>query len=75
MLSNKAVSLVEIGGKLQVSKKHAHYYQVQTQMFVCDRMYADYVVWTECDIHIEQLWRHVESRAKAFNKQVILPEV
>ena len=73
MLSNKAVSLVEIGGKLQDSKNHAHYYQVQTQMFVCDRMYADYVVWTECGIG--QLWRHVESRVKAFKMQVILPEV
>ena len=41
VLSDKADSLVVIGGKLQLSKKHAHYYQVQTQMFVCDRMYAD----------------------------------
>ena len=50
-------------------------------MFVCDRMYADYVVWTECDVHIErierdkQLWKHVELRAKAFFVQAILPEV
>ena len=54
-------------------------------MFVCDRMYADsdadYVVWTECDVHIEriehdeQLWKHVEPRAKAFFMQAILPEV
>ena len=81
VLSDMADSLVVIGGKLQLSKKHAHYYQVQTQMFVCDMMYADYVVWTECDVHIErierdeQLWKHVEPRAKAFFMQAILPEV
>ena len=81
VLSDKADSLVVIGGKLQLSKKHAHYYQVQTQLFVCDRKYADYVVWTECDVHIErierdeQLWNHVEPRAKAFFVQAILPEL
>ena len=81
VLSDKADSLVVIGGKVQLSKKHAHYYQVQIQMFVCDRKYADYVVWTECDVHIEriardeQLWEHVEPRAKAFFVQAILPEV
>ena len=50
----------------------------KTQMFVCDRMYADYVVWTECDAHIErierdeQLWKHVEPRAKTSFTQAIL---
>lgn len=63
-------------GKLQLKHSHAHYYQVQTQLLVSNREFADFVVWSEHDVHIEQiepdveLWELLKSKSRA-----ILPEL
>ena len=36
--------LKQLDGKLHLDHKHAYYYQVQTQLFVCDVEYADFCV-------------------------------
>ena len=66
---------------------HAYYYQVQTQMFVCEADYCDFVVCTfpgdqlEPDIHIErifpdeQFWSECIEKASHFFKICILPEL
>ena len=39
------------------SLKHSHsdYYQIQTQLFICEATYADLVVWTTKDCFIERI--------------------
>jgi len=52
------VLLKEVNDKLTL---HSYYYQVQTQMFVCDTQYLDFCVCTfasdgdEENVHIERL--------------------
>ncbi len=42
-------------GDLWLSKTHTYYYQVQTQVYVCNKDFPDFVVWTQNDVHIERL--------------------
>lgn len=42
-------------GELHLDETHQYYYQVQTQMGVTKTEYCYFVVWTEKDIHIEQI--------------------
>jgi hypothetical protein len=41
--------------QLKLDVKHQYYYQVQTQLGVCKIEYGYFVVWTEKDLHIEQI--------------------
>jgi len=56
-------------------------YQIQTQIHVCDVEYADFVLWTEKDIHIERIegdatmWRNVFNNSLSFFRKAILPEL
>ena len=51
--------LKEVNGKLTLDEKHLYYYQVQTQLFVCDAQYSDFCVCTftsdedQENVHIE----------------------
>ena len=48
-------------GHIHLDTSHAYYYQVQTQMFVCDVEYCDFVVCTfsaEDNMHIEHLFKN-----------------
>ena len=38
--------LKQLDGELRLDHRHAYYYQVQTQLFVCDVEYADFCVST-----------------------------
>ncbi|XP_021352053.1 uncharacterized protein LOC110449491 isoform X1 [Mizuhopecten yessoensis] len=51
----KASCLESIDGSVRLKKKHSYYSQVQTQIFVCDKQYCDFVVWTEQEVHIERI--------------------
>ena len=42
-------------GKLQLKHNHSYYYQCQLQMYVTNRMFCDFVVWSETELHIERL--------------------
>ena len=63
--------------------KHSHqyYYQVQTQLFVCDVTYADFVVWVAGKFHHERIfrddgfWEDICLRAQWFFHNVILLEL
>ena len=63
------------------SAKNMHIANTNVRVRQAVRLYADYVVLIEYDAQIERikrdelLWKHAESRAKAFFKQTILPEV
>ena len=51
---------------LYLDHKHAYYYQVQTQMFVCNVEYCDFCVCTfpesvdEFSPHVERIFRDIE---------------
>lgn len=59
--------LKQLDEKLRLDHKHAYYYQVQTQLFVCDVEYADFCVCTflmseenihdDNGIHIERIYK------------------
>ena len=70
------------GGKHLLSKKHAYYYQVQTEINICEEtIYVDFVVWTEAGIHIERIlpdaefWLDLVSKATEFYKKCLLTEL
>ena len=69
------------GGTLQLSRQHAYYYQVQTQIHVCEMEYADFVVWSQEDIHIERVlpcqefWNDISRKAVDLFNHAVLPEL
>ena len=72
---------------MYLDHSHSYYYQVQTQIFVCEVDYCDFVVCTfpenqhEPDIHIErifadeQFWSECIEKSSHFFKVCILPEI
>lgn len=79
--SHKNSSLASINGKLQLKRDHDHYFQVQTQMYVTEYAYADYVVWTNQGLFVERvtfdidLIDRVVTKVKDFFKFNVLPEL
>lgn len=77
---SSSISLPD-GDALQLKRKHAHFWQVQMQMFVCQVKYADYVVWTTKEIFIERIFLDDDFCARMllksthFFKRVLLPEL
>lgn len=83
---DKAFCLKKIDGSLSLDKKHAYYYQVQTQIFVCNVSYCDFCVCTftsepESGLYIERIyqdtsfWEECSSKAEHFFKICLLPEL
>ena len=70
-----------VDGTCQLSRNHSYYYQVQTQIFVCDEQFADFVVWSQKDIHIERVYRNedfwatITTQAHCLFQSAILPEL
>jgi len=63
-----------VAGKIQLRKSHQYYYQIQTQAFVCNADYCDFVIWTEEGLHdwVEPdhaLWDEICERATGFFKR------
>ena len=64
-----------------LKRDHAHYYQVQTQLGVLQMETCFFVVWTECDMHVERitfyvnLWEHICDRSLVLFKTAVLPEL
>ncbi|XP_067125337.1 uncharacterized protein [Centruroides vittatus] len=73
--------LVKENGIFTINKNSNYYYQMQTQIFVCNVEYCDFVVWTEKSLHIERiyrdftLWNTIIEKARNFFKFCILPEL
>ena len=77
--------------RLRLDHLHAYYYQVQTQLFVCNVDYADFCVCTfvrddknsydDSGIHIERIeknqvfWEGCVEKAQLFFKNCLLPEL
>ena len=73
---------------LHLDKKHAYYYQIQTQLHICDVEFCDFVLCTfpqssqeDMQLHIERitkdttLWHECVEKATHFFRICILPEL
>jgi hypothetical protein len=64
-----------------LNRNHPYFYQVQTQLFLCSREYADFIVWTEKEMHIERIepdsdfWEKTAKQAKSFHSMAVMPEL
>ena len=80
--------LKEVNGKLTLDEKHSYYYQVQTQLFVCDVQYSDFCVCTfgsdedQENLHIERIEKNYSfwhgecvPKAELFFRTCLLPEL
>jgi len=67
--------------ELQLSRKRAYYYEVQTQIYMCNKDFSDYVMCSQQDIHIEQMlpkqeqWVSISTATLAFFQQAVLLEL
>lgn len=71
-------------GKIRLKRDHAYYYQVQMQLFVTDKPYCDFILWTEKEStspFVERVTPDVTffdkelERACEFFKKCIIPEL
>ena len=68
-------------GCLHLKRDHPYYYQCQLQLYVSQRAYCDFVVWTEADVHVERITEDrpflevVIPVAEKFFKLCVLPEL
>jgi hypothetical protein len=68
-------------GELSLDNKHNYYFQVQTQLGVTKCESCFFIVWTEKDIHIEEidfdkeLWDTIQNKSEIFFRTAILPEL
>jgi hypothetical protein len=68
-------------GRITLKDDHAYFYQVQTQIFLCNAEYCDFVLWTNEGLHVERIlpdvlfWHGVLEECTKFFKIVILPEL
>ncbi|XP_062576035.1 uncharacterized protein LOC134237903 [Saccostrea cucullata] len=65
----------------RLKQNHPYYYQVQAQIHLCDKDYADFVVWTEKEIYMErlqansELWDEMKMKAANFHQMAVMPEL
>ncbi len=68
-------------GDLKLDHNHAYYFQVQTQLGVCSLDSAYFVVWTEEDLHQEEItfdekfWAEITQKSDHVFVSAILPEL
>lgn len=73
--------LEKYGNHFQLKKSHMYYYQIQSQLYVCDKEFSDVIVLTKADYHVERIELDVDmaedimTKSKQFFSQVILPEL
>ena len=78
---DKTFCLQTSNDMLSLKTNHAYYYQIQIQMYVTERTYCDFVVWTNHSIHIERITlnldfvRTVLGKVRIFFVKCILPEL
>jgi len=64
-----------------LKNNHPYFYQVQTQMLICGVNYADFVIWSPNNYHIEcininhKLCNEIIIKSKWFFYEAILPEL
>ncbi|XP_028297385.1 uncharacterized protein LOC114459273 [Gouania willdenowi] len=73
--------LYVVNGQVHLKKNHQYYTQVQTQLFVTESSYCDFVVWTLMDTVILRIapdtafWKARLQKAQDYFVKVALPEL
>ena len=71
-------------GEIKLKRDHAYYYQVQMQLFVTDKPYCDFILWTEKDgqaPYVERItpdlvfFEEQLEKAAVFFKKCVIPEL
>ena len=52
---NAFCMIKDVHGKWTLKREHNYFYQIQTQMFVCQRNFSDSVVWSNAGIIVERI--------------------
>ena len=69
------------GSNLSLKREHQYYYQVQAQLFLCEKQYCDLVIWSEKSIVIDRIvpdavfWSMMCRKFTSFHKNAIMPEL
>ena len=67
--------------KIHLDKRHAYYYQVQAQIFICGVEYCDCVVGTTRDLFVQRIlpdqefWENALSASSEYFSKCILPGI
>lgn len=78
---SKSACVSLTGGKLRLRTDHSYYYQVQLQMFVTQRKYCDFVLWTVREFVMLRVYYDSEfssamaQRCQLYFERVVLPEL
>ena len=70
--------VIESDGKFRLRKTHRHYYQVQMQLFVTNREYCDFVVWSPEMLYIERIvpdsvwWAEKSKQGMLFHAKCVM---
>ena len=48
------------GNEYKLKRRHDYYYQVQCQLYCDNKMWCDFIVRTEKELHVERIWRDAE---------------
>ncbi|CAG9772931.1 unnamed protein product [Ceutorhynchus assimilis] len=79
--SKKHTCLIFNENEYSLDRSHCYYYQMQCQMFVTQRKYCDFVIWSKHLLFVERIWYDndfcLENIKKAldFHAYVIRPEL
>ena len=69
------------GDTYTLKRGHNYYYQIQCQLYCCDKQWCDFVVRTEKELHVERIWRNQEwwqiqlAKLRSFYFEALLPEL
>ena len=79
-LNLKNFCLVPEENTYSLSRDHAYFYQVQSQINICAKSkYGDFILWTEKDIFVERIlpdhefWQETVTKAQNFFYKCLLP--
>lgn len=67
-------------GKLRLKRNHKYYYQIQTQLALCELKFCDFVVWSPKGMSVERifvnndLWSYMYPQLEAFHREYLVPE-
>ena len=57
--------------KISLKREHLYYYQVQGQLMVTGAEFCDFVVYTQCDLHVERIYPNVKLMENMIEKLAI----
>ena len=80
--NNSTFCIVENNGKIKLSSSHSYYYQIQTQMYVTNLPWCDFVLWTPVqDPFVQRVYycksfmERAISKAHSFYFNIFLPSI